>query len=112
MSRRLHYEGDRTLYIHPMSVLTVVPVSRLSRQAIYYEDDLPENGATITVPMLIFQRTGSPGGASKSGPIPVTTESSSHCPRRADAVGERRGSLRPACVLRLGIRMNIFEENS
>ena len=78
------YEGGRSLYIHPVECVDcgacepVCPV-----EAIYYEDDLPEN----LVPYLddnarFFESTlpgrseplGSPGGAAKLGALPGDTE--------------------------------------
>ena len=64
------YEGDRTLYIHPDECVDcgacepVCPV-----EAIYYEDDVPEEWSEyITANAEFFADLGSPGGAAKMGP--------------------------------------------
>ena len=52
------YEGERSLYIHP-----VCPV-----EAIYYEDDTPEEWAEYyKANVEFFDDLGSPGGAAKLG---------------------------------------------
>ncbi|MBH5147722.1 MULTISPECIES: ferredoxin [Rhodococcus] len=65
------YEGRRMLYIHPDECVDcgacepVCPV-----EAIFYEDDLPDewtNYATINA--LFFEDLGSPGGAAKIGAL-------------------------------------------
>ena len=62
------YEGDRMLYIHPDECVDcgacepVCPV-----EAIYYEDDLPDEWADYTVNVEFFTELGSPGGAAKTG---------------------------------------------
>jgi NAD-dependent dihydropyrimidine dehydrogenase PreA subunit len=65
------YEGNRMLYIHPDECVDcgacepVCPV-----EAIYYEDDLPvEFGSYYAVNVEFFLEIGSPGGASKLGPV-------------------------------------------
>jgi NAD-dependent dihydropyrimidine dehydrogenase PreA subunit len=65
------YEGDRMLYIHPDECVDcgacepVCPV-----EAIYYEDDVPEQWKEYyKVNVDFFADLGSPGGASKSGRI-------------------------------------------
>jgi NAD-dependent dihydropyrimidine dehydrogenase PreA subunit len=77
------YEGKRALYIHPEECIDcgacepVCPV-----EAIYYEDDLPEdlrpyladNERFFTEPLAGQQAPlGSPGGAAKLGPLGVDT---------------------------------------
>lgn len=64
------YEGDRTLYIHPDECVDcgacepVCPV-----EAIYYEDDLPEEWTVFQrVNEEFFDDLGSPGGAQGIGP--------------------------------------------
>jgi ferredoxin len=64
------YEGGRMLYIHPDECVDcgacepVCPV-----EAIYYEDDVPEQWSEFTkVNSEFFVELGSPGGASKLGP--------------------------------------------
>ena len=63
------YEGERMLYIHPDECVDcgacepVCPV-----EAIYYEDDVPEQWAEYTqINADFFAELGSPGGASKVG---------------------------------------------
>ena len=65
------YEGERMLYIHPDECVDcgacepVCPV-----EAIYYEDDVPEQWKDYyKVNVDFFQELGSPGGASKVGKI-------------------------------------------
>lgn len=65
------YEGERMLYIHPDECVDcgacepVCPV-----EAIYYEDDLPEEWADFyNANVDFFDDLGSPGGASKVGKI-------------------------------------------
>jgi NAD-dependent dihydropyrimidine dehydrogenase PreA subunit len=63
------YEGARMLYIHPDECVDcgacepVCPV-----EAIYYEDDVPEQWSAYTKANVdFFDELGSPGGASKIG---------------------------------------------
>ena len=65
------YEGNRMLYIHPEECVDcgacepVCPV-----EAIYYEDDVPEDQAQYyDVNVQFFDEIGSPGGAAKLGVI-------------------------------------------
>ncbi|MGZ4664748.1 MAG: ferredoxin [Frankiaceae bacterium] len=65
------YEGDRMLYIHPDECVDcgacepVCPV-----EAIYYEDDVPTQWSAYTeANVVFFNDLGSPGGASKTGPL-------------------------------------------
>ena len=65
------YEGERMMYIHPDECVDcgacepVCPV-----EAIYYEDDLPEELAAYTkVNAEFFDGLGSPGGASRLGAV-------------------------------------------
>src|SRR5271157_6442257 len=65
------YEGERMLYIHPDECVDcgacepVCPV-----EAIYYEDDVPDQWKEYyKVNVDFFEDLGSPGGASKSGKI-------------------------------------------
>lgn len=77
------YTGHRTLYIHPDECVDcgacepVCPV-----EAIYYEDDLPEEWASYADDNVAFFETtlpgqdgplGSPGGAEKVGALAVDT---------------------------------------
>ena len=77
------YEGERSLYIHPTECVdcgaceTVCPV-----EAIYYEDDLPEDEIPYLADNAAFftdtlpgrdEPLGSPGGAGKLGPVGVDT---------------------------------------
>ncbi|GAA1380954.1 ferredoxin family protein [Pseudonocardia kongjuensis] len=66
------YEGSRMLYIHPDECVDcgacepVCPV-----EAIYYEDDVPQQWASYSsVNADFFATLGSPGGASRVGPVP------------------------------------------
>ncbi|MBR5950158.1 MAG: ferredoxin family protein [Actinomycetaceae bacterium] len=61
------YEGERSLYIHPDECVDcgacepVCPV-----EAIYYEDDVPEEWSVFNaVNREVFDGVGSPGGASQ-----------------------------------------------
>jgi len=70
------YEGERMLYIHPDECVDcgacepVCPV-----EAIFYEDNVPGQWAQFTVENArLFDQLGSPGGASKSGPLPYDTD--------------------------------------
>ena len=65
------YEGNRMLYIHPDECVDcgacepVCPV-----EAIFYEDDVPEQWKDYTAANYeFFEDLGSPGGASKVGKI-------------------------------------------
>ena len=65
------YEGDRMLYIHPDECVDcgacepVCPV-----EAIYYEDDVPDEWRDYyTANVEFFAEVGSPGGAAKTGVI-------------------------------------------
>ncbi len=65
------YEGKRSLYIHPDECVDcgacepVCPV-----EAIYYEDDVPEQWSEYyRVNVEFFDVLGSPGGAAKMGEI-------------------------------------------
>ena len=66
------YEGARMVYIHPDECVDcgacepVCPV-----EAIFYEDDLPDDLKDFyRVNVEFFSNIGSPGGASKVGKIP------------------------------------------
>ena len=65
------YEGGRALYIHPDECVDcgacepVCPV-----EAIFYDDDLPDQWAPYTaVNAEFFQDLGAPGGAAVLGPL-------------------------------------------
>lgn len=65
------YEGGRMLYIHPDECIDcgacepVCPV-----EAIYYEDDVPEEQAAYTQANAeFFTELGSPGGAASVGKV-------------------------------------------
>jgi NAD-dependent dihydropyrimidine dehydrogenase PreA subunit len=69
------YEGNRMLYIHPDECVDcgacepVCPV-----EAIFYEDDVPEQWKDYTnANYEFFEDLGSPGGASKVGKIDKDT---------------------------------------
>ena len=70
------YEGERMLYIQPDECVDcgacepVCPV-----EAIYYEDDVPEQWAQFTEENAkFFDKLGSPGGASRTGTLPYDTD--------------------------------------
>jgi NAD-dependent dihydropyrimidine dehydrogenase PreA subunit len=76
------YEGERMLYIHPDECVDcgacepVCPV-----EAIYYEDDLPEQFTNYyAVNVEFFKEIGSPGGASKTGPLPFDHQTVAQMP--------------------------------
>ena len=65
------YEGNRMLYIQPEECVDcgacepVCPV-----EAIYYEDDLPEDQEEyFDINAQFFENLGSPGGAARLGPV-------------------------------------------
>ena len=65
------YEGNRMLYIHPEECVDcgacepVCPV-----EAIYYEDDLPEDQEEyFDINAQFFENLVSPGGAARLGPV-------------------------------------------
>jgi NAD-dependent dihydropyrimidine dehydrogenase PreA subunit len=67
------YEGERMLYIHPDECVDcgacepVCPV-----EAIYYEDDVPDQWKEYTKANVdFFDELGSPGGAAKVGKVPA-----------------------------------------
>ena len=65
------YEGDRMMYIQPDECVVLwacEPVCPV--EAIYYEDDVPAQWSDYKeVNAEFFDEVGSPGGASKVGPI-------------------------------------------
>src|SRR6266851_5599363 len=70
------YEGERMLYIHPDECVdcgTCEPACPV--EAIFYEDDVPDQWAQFTVENArFFNQLGSPGGAAKTGPLPYDTD--------------------------------------
>ena len=88
------YEGNRMLYIHPDECVDcgacepVCPV-----EAIFYEDDVPEQWKDYTgANYEFFEDLGSPGGASKVGKIDkdATFVARPAAARRAEALSRRR----------------------
>jgi len=84
------YEGERMLYIHPDECVDcgacepVCPV-----EAIYYEDDVPEQWKAYTdANVVFFDELGSPGGASKLGKLPRDAPLVAALPPQADAAAE------------------------
>ena len=75
------YEGERMLYTHPHECAecgTCEPVCPV--EAIFYEDDVPEQWAQFTAENAsFFDPLGSPGGASKTGPLPYDTDYVASC---------------------------------
>ena len=66
------YEGERMLYIQPDECVDcgacepVCPV-----EAIFYEDDVPDQWAGYyDINVEFFNELGAPGGAAKIGPVP------------------------------------------
>ena len=64
------YEGERTLYIHPDECVDCGACEPVCpTEAIYYEDDLPEDMEEwADINASFFDQLGSPGGASSEGP--------------------------------------------
>ncbi|EUA50338.1 succinyldiaminopimelate transaminase [Mycobacterium xenopi 3993] len=93
------YEGARMLYIHPDECVDcgacepVCPV-----EAIFYEDDVPEQWAHYTqINADFFAELGSPGARRKSAWSKTTRRWSRICRRRARAT-ERPGGSPAGCV--------------
>ena len=91
------YEGGRSLYIQPDECVDcgacepVCPV-----EAIYYEDDLPDdlqiyrddNARFFDQPLPGFDEPlGTPGGAAKIGPLGVDTDLVASLSRRSTSTG-------------------------
>jgi NAD-dependent dihydropyrimidine dehydrogenase PreA subunit len=89
------YEVERALYIHPDECVDcgacepVCPV-----EAIFYEDDVPEQWSMYTQDNARFftevlpgrdEPVGSPGGASQVGPLPTDTPLVAGLPPQAGA---------------------------
>ncbi len=64
------YEGERSLYIHPDECVDCGACEPVCpTEAIYYEDDLPDDMAEwADINASFFDQLGSPGGASAEGP--------------------------------------------
>lgn len=67
------YEGERTLYIHPDECVDCGACEpACPTEAIYHEDDLPEEWEPyLAVNEEFFDDLGSPGGAAKLGALPT-----------------------------------------
>ena len=63
------YEGERTLYIHPDECVDCGACEPVCpTEAIYYEDDLPEDMEEwADINASFFDQLGSPGGATATG---------------------------------------------
>ena len=63
------YEGERTLYINPEACVDCGACEAVSpTEAIYYEDDLPEDMTQwLDINANFFAELGSPGGAARLG---------------------------------------------
>jgi len=64
------YEGERTLYIHPEECVDCGACGPVCpTEAIFYEDDLPEEyKGWYDINANFFAELGSPGGAARLGP--------------------------------------------
>ena len=64
------YEGDRTLYINPEECVDCGACEPVCpTQAIYYEDDVPDDVVEwIDYNAKFFEDLGNPGGAARLGP--------------------------------------------
>lgn len=87
------YEGKRSLYIHPDECVDcgacepVCPV-----EAIFYEDDLPDEWEDyIDFNEAFFDDLGSPGGAAKTGPQDFDVDGISSLPPRTRTRDPGRG---------------------
>ena len=90
------YEGERMLYIHPDECVDcgacepVCPV-----EAIFYEDDLPEQWKDFYKANVdFFEDLGSPGGASKVGKIEKDHPVVAALPPQAEGSESLRGQGR------------------
>ena len=65
------YEGNRMLYIHPEECVDCGACEPVCpAEAIYYEDDLPEDQEEyFDINAQFFENLGSPGGAARLGPV-------------------------------------------
>lgn len=65
------YEGERCLYINPDECVDCGACEPVCpTQAIFYEDDLPAQWADYTeINAEFFAEIGSPGGATRFGPV-------------------------------------------
>ena len=65
------YEGNRSLYIHPEECVDCGACEPVCpAEAIYFEDDLPEQWSEYNAANAEFFVTlGTPGGAAQTGPI-------------------------------------------
>ncbi|MDR1851871.1 MAG: ferredoxin family protein [Propionibacteriaceae bacterium] len=63
------YEGERMLYIHPDECVDCGACEPVCpTEAIFYEDDLPDDMASYTkINADFFEEIGSPGGAARQG---------------------------------------------
>ncbi|MDR1791038.1 MAG: ferredoxin family protein [Propionibacteriaceae bacterium] len=63
------YEGERTLYIHPDECVDCGACEPVCpTEAIFYEDDVPEDAEQyVAINAEFFESIGSPGGAARSG---------------------------------------------
>lgn len=65
------YEGERTLYINPDECVDCGACESVCpTEAIYYEDDLPDEYAQYrAINAEFFSEIGTPGGATALGPL-------------------------------------------
>lgn len=80
------YEGARMLYIQPDECVDcgacepVCPV-----EAIYYEDDVPDDWSHFTaINAEFFAELGSPGGAAKVGPLETDVRAVAAMPKASN----------------------------
>jgi NAD-dependent dihydropyrimidine dehydrogenase PreA subunit len=75
------YEGERMLHTHPGECVecgTCEPACPV--EAIFCEDDVPEQWAQFTAENAsFFDPLGSPGAASKTGPLPCDNDHGASC---------------------------------
>ena len=68
------YDGERMLYTHPDECADCACEPACPVEAIFCEDDVPEQRAQFTAENTsFFDPLGSPGGASRTRPLPYDT---------------------------------------
>ncbi len=94
------YEGSRSLYINPNECVDCGACEPVCpTEAIFYEDDLPDEWAWYKdAAVSFFAEVGDLGGASAAGPIGKDRSRSRPCRRRTS---EHVLLMRPPSVLRV-----------